>query len=276
MTTAHNPNCPMPVRCDATNHIGVPELRGHWWTEAAHCSTCGQTYDIDPSDPRPYCCQTYETGQCATCAEEDRIEAERLARASDPDLTCQACGRAASDEPTSADEAHDNLCCGTPFCTDPGNCVTHDDPRIEGVEPPARFEGVETSYTYSDHFGRHSESIGHAEYVSGCNWCIDREQERLASECVCGDRLDAHVNENRCSICPCKAFALDPVDGRSMYLNLADEASAEGFDVRDFDRDFVATARQYAKVHNLPDPIALANIDSALDAVQRMESSVAH
>jgi hypothetical protein len=28
-----------------------------------------------------------------------------------------------------SDNAHDNLCCGTPYCTDPGACVTHDAPK---------------------------------------------------------------------------------------------------------------------------------------------------
>ena len=60
----------------------------------------------------------------------------------DPDLgACEACGFVRHDIPTSAENAHDDLCCGSVTCTVPEEvaadanpfladlCVTHDRPR---------------------------------------------------------------------------------------------------------------------------------------------------
>jgi hypothetical protein len=58
--------------------------------------------------------------------------------------TCDACGYVYHDLPQAADNAHDDLCCGTPSCTMPHGriCVTHmpaspdpDEPCCLGIGP---------------------------------------------------------------------------------------------------------------------------------------------
>lgn len=59
--------------------------------------------------------------------------------------------------------------------------------------------------------------------------------------------------------------------GREMYLNLADEASAEDFDRADFDEVAMKAADEYAAQNRLPRFDAVADIDIALDLVERAE-----
>lgn len=58
-------------------------------------------------------------------------------------------------------------------------------------------------------------------------------------------------------------------DGRESYLNLADEMSAEGASILDFDEDFVQAALEFAAAMNLTWPPY--DIDIALDDIQRAE-----
>jgi hypothetical protein len=55
--------------------------------------------------------------------------------------------------------------------------------------------------------------------------------------------------------------------GREVYLNLADEASADDFDRAFFDEPMVKLADEYAAEHGLPKFDAVADLDVALDLV---------
>lgn len=56
---------------------------------------------------------------------------------------------------------------------------------------------------------------------------------------------------------------------REAYLGLADELSAEGATLAEFDPEWVAAAEEFAALHGLPWPIR--DVDIALDLVRRAE-----
>jgi len=60
---------------------------------------------------------------------------------------------------------------------------------------------------------------------------------------------------------------------RDFYLNLADEASAPDFDRADFDAEPMAAADALAARLHLPKFDEVADIDHALDLVQRAEQN---
>ena len=65
--------------------------------------------------------------------EDCRLSAGATCHDATPESTaCMACGYQPSETGAeTADNAHDSLCCGTPVCTDPGACITHDeDPAL--------------------------------------------------------------------------------------------------------------------------------------------------
>ena len=69
---------------------------------------------------------------------------ERLCNLESLDETCEACGYVSHDIPTTADNAHDELCCGGATCwwaNDPKElCVTH-------TEPDPRWRRAQNSLT---------------------------------------------------------------------------------------------------------------------------------